>query len=83
MGSLWYSVLKAVHISKKYLRVYMGVSPLAGKFTKAVFEPFSLRKFPKTFYPTPFGNFREIQRRRKKVVLAEFDPLPSWFLRQH
>jgi hypothetical protein len=30
------TVPKAVHISEKYLGVYMGASPLAGKFPKAV-----------------------------------------------
>jgi hypothetical protein len=55
-GHSSYTVLKAAHISEKYLRVYMGASPLAGKFLKAVY-PFSLRKFPKAFNPSPFGNF--------------------------
>jgi hypothetical protein len=31
-----YTVPKAAHISKKYLGVHMGASPLAGKFPKAV-----------------------------------------------
>jgi hypothetical protein len=31
-----YTVPKAAHISEKYLGVYMGASPLAGKFPKAV-----------------------------------------------
>jgi hypothetical protein len=31
-----YTVPKAAHISEKYLEVYMGTSPLAGKFPKAV-----------------------------------------------
>ncbi len=31
-----YTVPKAAHISEKYLRVYMGASPLASKFPKAV-----------------------------------------------
>jgi hypothetical protein len=53
----------------------MGASPLAGKFPKAVL-PFSLRKFPEAFNPPPFGNFREIQR-RKQIVMAGFD-LPSF-----
>jgi hypothetical protein len=30
------TVPKAAQISEKYLGVYMGVSPLAGKFPKAV-----------------------------------------------
>jgi hypothetical protein len=30
------TVPKAAHISEKYLGVYMGESPLAGKFPKAV-----------------------------------------------
>jgi hypothetical protein len=33
---LCYTVPKAVHISQKYLGVYMGPSPLVGKFPKAV-----------------------------------------------
>jgi hypothetical protein len=56
-----HTVPKAAHISEIYLGVYMGASPLASKFSKAV-SPFSLRKFPKAFNPPPFGNFREIQR---------------------
>jgi hypothetical protein len=31
-----YTVPKASHISEKYLGVYMGASPLAGKFLRAV-----------------------------------------------
>ncbi len=31
-----YTVPKAAHISEKYLGVYMGASPLTGKFPKAV-----------------------------------------------
>jgi hypothetical protein len=31
-----YTVPTAAHISEKYLGVYMGASPLAGKFPKAV-----------------------------------------------
>ncbi len=31
-----YTVPKAAQISEKYLGVYMGASPLAGKFPKAV-----------------------------------------------
>jgi hypothetical protein len=34
--ALIYTVPKAAHISEKYLGVYMGASPLAGKFLKAV-----------------------------------------------
>ncbi len=36
LGVLPYTVPKAAHISEKYLGVYMGASPLAGKFPKAV-----------------------------------------------
>ncbi len=41
-----YTVPKATHISEKCLKVYMGASPLAGKFPKAVY-PTSLQKFPR------------------------------------
>jgi hypothetical protein len=34
--TLTHTVPKAAHISEKYLGVYMGASPLAGKFPKAV-----------------------------------------------
>jgi hypothetical protein len=33
---IWCTVPKAAHISEKCLGVYMGASPLAGKFPKAV-----------------------------------------------
>ncbi len=75
LATVHHTVPKAAHISEKYLGVYMGESPLAGKFPKAVLL-FSLRKFPKAFNPNPFGNFQEIQRRKKNVALAGFDPLP-------
>jgi hypothetical protein len=35
-GVLTYTVPGAAHVSEKYLRVFMGASPLAGKFPKAV-----------------------------------------------
>ncbi len=59
-----YTVPKATHVSEKCLGVYMGASPLASKFPKAV-QPSSFRKFLKAFNPPPFGNFREIQGSNK------------------
>jgi hypothetical protein len=62
-GNIWqlqYTVPKAAHISEKYLGVYMGESPLAG--VRRRFKPSPFRKFPKTFNPPAFGNFRKIQR---------------------
>jgi hypothetical protein len=36
ISNLLHTVPKAAQISEKYLGVYMGASPLAGKFPKAV-----------------------------------------------
>ncbi len=75
--ALIYTVPKAAHISEKYLGVYMGASPLAGKFLKAVY-PFSLQKVPKAFNSTVLpSEISEKSREEKKVISARFNPLPS------
>ncbi len=56
-----YTVPKAAHISEKYLGVYMGASPLAGKF------PF--RNFRKHLTLLP-SEISEKSRGKTKIILA-------------